>query len=184
MIVLLTEEPSIKGVIKSVLAQTWPERLEGVDWLVIAFDGKADLERKIHDKMKSWNYGNPHFIIVRDNDGGNCVALKERLHNIACKSGKPHHVRIVCQELENWFFGDLAAVAAAYPKATIPQNYHSYRVPDRLNNASQELGKLTGDITKIGRAETIAKHLSPDNNSSHSFNVFYTTLKELICPQP
>jgi len=180
MIVVLTEEQSMRVALRTLFEAQWPERLHGVDWHIISFQGKADLERRMAEKMRAWNYADPHFVILRDNDGGDCRALKQKIRADVENGGKPHHIRIVCQELESWFIGDLAAVAAAYPNRSVRAGAGKYRDPDRLNNAAQELADLVGERGKVGRAERIAQHLQPGRNRSTSFRIAYRTFAELL----
>ena len=148
---------------------------------LFAFQGKADLQKNFSKKMESWNYNSPHFIILRDNDGGDCKALKERLASAAVETGKPFHVRIVCQELEGWFLGDLNAIDRAYPTSSANQyaGKQKYRNPDSLNNASHLLETMTGVRGKVSRAQNISTYLTIDNNRSASFVVLANTLKKL-----
>lgn len=44
MIVLLTEEPSMSAFLESILPGLWPSSISGVHWVVLSFQGKADLE--------------------------------------------------------------------------------------------------------------------------------------------
>ena len=182
MLVFLTEESSMSPVLRRVMVELWPDAHEGLDWQIIAHQGKADLEANLERKMRAWNYNTPHFIILRDNDGGDCRALKARLLQRASTSGKPHHVRIVCQELEAWFLGDLAAIEAAYPAslATAQQNRGPFRAPDNPPNAAQLTTQRTGTAAKVGRAALIAPHLDLDANASPSFNLLLSTLRALI----
>lgn len=182
MIVFLVEEESMSVTIRQVLSKICADSIEGVDWLSLHFQGKQDLERNIRPKMKSWNFGNPHFIILRDQDGADCKILKEKLRLIAAESTWPHHIRIVCQELESWFLGDLNAVERAYPDSKASQhiNKAKFRAPDRLPNASQILEDLTGISGKVGRAHAIAEHLILDQCRSASFHVMLNTVKSLI----
>ena len=154
MIVLLTEEQSMAECLKVIIPQLWPDSTEGVDWFVLSFQGKSDLKKSIPQKMRGWNYGNPHFIILQDNDGGDCVAIKRELYNISHPYGKPFHVRIVCQELESWLLGDLEAIRQSYPQEKI-QNETKFRNPDNLGNASQELERLINIKAKVQRAKKI-----------------------------
>lgn len=179
MIVLLTEERSMAALLKSIMPKLWPGSTSGVEWLALSFDGKSDLERSMRRKMAGWSYGNPHFIILRDNDGGDCFVIKEGLCHIARQSGKPFHVRIVCQMLESWLLGDLAAIRSAYPRATV-RNKAMFRSPDRLTNASQVLERLIDERAKIPRASNIGRYFDLENNRSQSFNVFVRTLIQLI----
>ena len=182
MIVLLTEEQSMAECLRVIISQLWSNSTDGVDWLVLSFQGKSDLKNSIPKKMKGWkNYGNPHFLILRDNDGGDCVAIKEELYNISHPYGKSFHVRIVCQELESWLLGDLEAIRQAYPQAQRRiQNRAKFRNPDNLGNASQELERLINTKAKVQRAERISRHFNLTKNKSKSFNVFIRTLKQLI----
>ena len=180
MIVLLTEEQSMGECLKVVIPQLWPDSREGLDWLVLSFQGKSHLKKSIPQKMKGWgNYRNPHFIILQDKDSGNCVAIKQELYKIAYPHKKPFHVRIVCQELESWLLGDLEAIKRAYPQAEIRDNA-KFRNPDSLGNASQELERLINIPTKIQPAKSISQHFDLTKNKSKSFNVFIRTLKQLI----
>lgn len=179
MIVLLTEEPSMSECLKIIISELWPNFIPGVDWLVLSFYGKRDLEQSIPIKMQEWNYGNPNFIILRDNDGGDCFAIKEKLCAIAKQYDKPFRVRIVCQQLESWLLGDLNAIKQAYPKAPI-KDKAKFREPDRLTNASQELENLINVRAKIERARNIGRHLDFKANRSRSFHLFIDTVRHLI----
>ena len=182
MIVLLTEEESMKVALEKLITATWPNRICGVDWIVLDFQGKSDLEKNIPLKMRHWNYGDPHFLILRDQDGGDCVAVKERIRQRAAGAGKPFTIRIVCHELESWFLGELSAVEQAFPDsgASRLKNTAKFRDPDRLANASEELHHLIEVSGKVGRAAAIAEHFTPDNCVSHSFQVFWKTLFSLM----
>ncbi len=179
MIVLLTEEQSMTECLKAIISKLWPDSWKGKHWSVLSFQGKSDLKNSIPKKMKGWNYGNPHFIILQDKDGGDCVTIKQELCSISHQCGRPFHVRIVCQELESWLLGDLEAIRQAYPQKKI-QNKAKFRNPDNLGNASQELERLINTKAKVQRAERISQHFDLTKNKSKSFNVFIRTLKQLI----
>lgn len=183
MTVVFTEERSMKATIERLMRALHPGRVEGVDWLVLAFNGKSELEKGFPKQMRSWSYGEPDFLVLRDADGGDCREIKERIAQLAAASGKPATVRIVCQELEAWFLGDLAAVERAYPpsRATREIGKAKFRDPDRLRNAAEVLAALTGDATKVMRANRIAAEISLDEgiNRSHSFSLTLQTLRRL-----
>ena len=179
MTVIFTEEPSMELVLRDLIGRHFPSALEFADWMIVSHSGKSDLEKQFPDRMRRWgSWGNPSFVILRDNDGGDCGALKEHLASLAAVSGHPFKVRIVCQELEGWLIGDSAAVTAAYPRCRFSNNTAKYRNPDRLTNAAEELAQLTGDLTKRTRASRIAVHLDPARNVSHSFQLLFETLKQ------
>jgi hypothetical protein len=68
------------------------------------------------------------IVILIDKDREDCLELKEKLEIMAISSGlitksscqkdKSFQVlnRIVVEELEAWFFGDVQAIRQAYPK--------------------------------------------------------------------
>jgi hypothetical protein len=182
MIVFLTEEKSMKVTIESLVRSCWSETVNGVDWIVLSFEGKNDLEKNIPIKMGRWNYANPHFVILRDQDGGDCIAIKKRIEEKALVSGKPYTARIVCNELESWLLGDLNAIQQAYPKCKAMQQSGKakFRDPDRLANASQELEKLVDVTGKVSRATAVARHFNPERCRSHSFQIFWNTVTSLM----
>lgn len=172
----------MEPVLRKMLSDRWPGSIEGSDWIIITHSGKADLQTNLIRKMRSWSFNDPYFIILRDNDGGDCRAIKHDLLNRAEQAGKPHSVRIVCQELEAWFLGDLAAVGAAFPgsKATQRQTKSNARNPDVFPNASQLIEQLTGSAAKVGRAQIIAQHLNISANRSPSFRLLVSTIDSLV----
>lgn len=182
MIVFLTEEESMKVTLEKLISARWPDAIPGVDWIVLYFQGKSDLEKNIPVKMQGWSFGEPHFVILRDQDGADCVMVKERIRQRAELAGKPFTIRIVCNELESWFLGDLNAVEMAFPdsNASRLKNTAKYRNPDLLTNASEELQKLVQISGKVSRAAAIADHFSPENCVSHSFCVLWRKINELM----
>ena len=180
MIVVLTEEESMRECLEVLISRLWPDSILGKDWIVLSFQGKNDLEKSIPKKMRSWNYGNPHFIILRDNDGGDCFAIKRRLRDIAQRGNRPFHVRIVCRELESWLLGDFNAIKRAYPRIAAVSNRPKFRNPDALTNPSQQLDSLVNERAKINRAKNISQHFDLTANRSKSFNVFIATLRAEI----
>ena len=182
MIVFLTEEESMKVTLETFMSRFWPTRIPGVDWIALSFQGRSDLEKNIAPKMMSWNYGTPHFVILRDQDGSDCKQLKTKLCEIAAQGGHTFTVRVVCNELESWFLGELESVEAAYPasKASKHKNAAKFRVPDDLGNANEELEKLVHIAGKVGRAEAIASCFDPAKCVSRSFQVFWKTLMTLM----
>ena len=180
MIVLLTEEPSMRECLEVLIPRLWANSIPGKDWIVLSFQGKSDLEKSIPKKMRSWNYGNPHFIILRDNDGGDCFAVKRRLRATAQRWNRPFHVRIVCQELESWLLGDFNAIKRAYPRIAGVSNRPKFRNPDDLTNPSQQLDSLVNERAKIRRAKNISQHFDLTANRSKNLNVFIATLQTEI----
>ena len=168
----------MSAALDALMARHYSHLVKGMDWFLIDFNGKSDLESGFPSRMKKWNYGAPLFVILRDNDGSNCKELKQKLDDLAAPTGKPFKVRVVCQQLESWFLGDHQAVKSAFPRCRFTNETEKYRDPDKMTNAADEIAKLTGDYSKVGRASLIAPHLEPTRNVSRSFQVFFATLQK------
>lgn len=170
------------ATLRHLLPKLYPERREYEHWLIIDHQGKSDLERSYPRKMKEWREPGIRFIILRDNDGSDCVELKQKLVSRVPDNAPEYLVRIVCQELEGWLIGDMDAIVAAYPAAARHQSFKklSKTDPDGLTNASDLMKYLTGTQVKVGRAELIAKHMQPAINRSTSFQVFVAGLSRFF----
>lgn len=182
-IVFLLEEPSMVELLRGVLPKVFPEWVENHHWIAVPHNGKSDLEASVPRKLRAWCVPDDRFIIMRDNDGGDCRVHKQRLLQLAAvKPAEQVLVRIVCQELEGWFLGDLEAVKAAYPVAArnIIATHLKLPAPDTMTNAAQELSQLTEVPGKVGRAKAISSHMDVEANLSHSFQVFVAGLKRLV----
>lgn len=171
-LVFLLEEPSICGLLEVLLPRVLPE---GTPFILIPHEGKSDLEKSIPRKMRGWNEPDVHFIVVRDNDGADCRVLKERLVTLCREGGRPESlVRIICQQLECWYLGDLPAIESAFGLSGLgaQQNKVKYRHPDRLTNSSDLMKHLVKGYGKIITARKIAPHFVPERNRSESLRVF------------
>ena len=60
-------------------------------------------------------------MILHDQDTMNCIELKQNILKLCSESKRPVLVRIACQELEAWYFGDLEAVAKAYNRPKLKE---------------------------------------------------------------
>lgn len=170
------------ATLRHLLPKLYPEFREYEHWLIIDHQGKSDLERSYPRKMKEWREPGVRFIILRDSDGSDCAALKQKLISRVPENAPAYLVRIVCQELEGWLIGDMDAVSAAYPVAARHQSFKklSKADPDELANASELMRYLTGTRAKVARAELIAKHMQPAINRSTSFQVFVAGLSRFF----
>ena len=173
-LVFLLEEESAKNMLEGIVPRLVPE---GVHVQYMTFSGKQDLEKQMVRKIRFWLEPDSRFIILRDQDSGDCSVIKARLLELARQSGKADVclVRIACRELESFFLDDLAAVAQALtlPALAGKQNKTPYRRPDSIANAAEELKKLTGNrYSKLAGSRAIGPCLSLDgSNRSHSFGV-------------
>lgn len=172
-LVFLLEELSAREMLKGLLPRVLPP---GTDVSYIVFDGKYDLQRQLVPKLRGWRKPDSQFVIMCDQDSADCFNLKQSLMEKCRQAGKPEvMVRIVCRELESWYFGDLAAVERALERPNLVRHGQrkKYRTPDAIHTPSGELRKITGDAyQKVAGSRVIGPELSIDRNNSHSFRVF------------
>ena len=174
-IVFLLEEPSMKALLDCLLPRLFPGWVEGVHFQSVPHEGKSDLDRSIPRKLAAWRIPGDRFIVVRDNDNADCKDLKKQLRSLCKKSGRPDTlIRLVCQELESWYIGDIAALAKAFdlPRLDSTAIRKRFALPDEWQKPSVEVKRLVPEFQKLRGARAMAEHLMPEQNRSHSFRVF------------
>lgn len=178
-IVFLLEEPSMKTLLLGLLPRLFPGWIEHEHFVCVPHEGKSDLDKSIPTKLKAWRIPGDRFVIVRDNDNADCVDLKARLRKICIANGRPETlIRLVCQELESWYVGDIQALALAFdPLLDTPALRKRFTGPDSWQKPSKELERLIPEFQKGIAARLMAQHLRGTGNLSHSFNVFVDGLK-------
>lgn len=103
-LVFFLEEPSAREMLKGLLPKFVPSNIT-VQYVV--FEGKQDLEKRLPMKLKAWQKPESLFVILRDQDSGDCLNIKSNLLEKAVSAGKPNVlVRIACHELESFYLGD------------------------------------------------------------------------------
>ncbi len=118
-LVFMLEEESAGHLLDVVLHKI--SLPDGVSFQCVPHQGKSDLQKSIPLKLAAWRQPNSFFIILHDLDSNpDCIVLKNELRQL-CEKASNHTpmIRIICQELEAWYFGDLDAVEKAFPKATL-----------------------------------------------------------------
>jgi len=180
-LVCLLEEPSAKEMLEGLFPRLLPE---GVTPFVIPFEGKQDLEKQLVKKIRGWNRPDSVFLVMRDQDAGDCKVIKSHLVELCQQAGKPNTVvRIACQELESFYFGNLVAVETGLGITGLAHNARKakYRNPDAIINPAEELMKLTGGVyQKLSGSRAIGPHLNLESNSSHSFKVLIAGIRRLV----
>jgi hypothetical protein len=178
-VVFLLEERSMKTLLDGLLPRLMPE----MTFVCIPHEGKQDLEKSIPRKLRAWREPGARFVVVRDNDGGDCHVLKQRLVTL-CNDTKRSDVlvRIACQELEAWYFGEPEAMAQAFGRAQLSEigNKSRYRDPDMIQQPSREIAKLIPEFQKMSGARRMAAHLSRNGNLSRSFNVMMDGIERMF----
>lgn len=181
--VVFVEEPSAQ-----IVCEALAERLGLTDQItIISHDGKADLGRSFPPKIRAWRYPqDARFLVSRDNDGSDCKELKERLLQAVPEERRRRtKVRLVMQELEAWYLGDISALRESglvMRDATLRRaRKRAERGCDAVTRPSEFLYKLTGGRGKIGMARAIGPHLDPNTNSSASLKHFCNALVWSAC---
>lgn len=148
---------------------------------IIAHEGKTDLERSIPRKLRAWQAPGARFLVLRDNDRGDCLAVKARLAQLVAAAGKSAStkVRIVCQELEAWFLADVEALIAGGYLAAGKSPAFLRKDPDAISYPVHEMERLRAGYGKITGANDIAPHLAIDNTRSTSFRNTIQAIRDL-----
>ena len=197
----LVEEESCAEALKVLIP-----RLVGatISFDLHVFQGKADLLNSLEARLKGyakWLPNDYRIVVLVDCDGDNCRALKKQLEEAALAAGMQTKAsaggegqyqvltRIAIEELEAWFFGDVKAMKAAYPRvpATLAEK-RGFRDPDaiaggtweKLERVLKAAGYYRAGMPKIEVARNVSRHMDPARNQSRSFQVFCRGLKELV----
>ncbi|WP_305041140.1 DUF4276 family protein [Geoalkalibacter sp.] len=178
-IVFFLEEPSAQDALEGLLPRILPEEI-AVEYLV--FEGKQDLEKRMVRRMRAWLRPDCVFVVLRDQDSGDCKEIKQGLIARCREAGRPDAlVRIACRELESWFIGDWEAVSVAFGNAKLKglSQKATYRQPDFLGSPAAELRKYIPAYQKRDGARRIGRQLDLERNASCSFRVFVEGLRRL-----
>ena len=196
------EEPSAEAALVNLIPVVLTEHYEDFDFDIYTFQGKKDLLKKLPQRLapyKHWVKTDPalRVIVLIDRDEEDCRELKQALESIAHAADLPtrtsnptqFHVinRIAIEELEAWFFGDVSAINAAYPR--VPESLGEkarFRDPDAIRGGTwEQLERVLqdyhpGGLEKIRAAEDISAHMQPDRNRSKSFQAFRDALRDIF----
>ena len=182
------EEPSMEAALRHLLP-----KLLGTDvtFQIFLHNGKPALLRDLPVRLRGYARYLPadhRIVVIVDRDRDDCAGLKATLDGFARDAGLTVRSdasgqlqvvnRLAIEELEAWYFGDWAAVRAAYPRvgATIDKK-SAYRDPDQIAGGTaeafarvlSEAGYFRTGLRKLEAAQTIAPHLDPARNRSPSF---------------
>lgn len=178
-LVLLVEERSMKVLLDELIPRFFP----ACEFLCVAHEGKRDLQKSIPRKLKAWREPGTRFIVVQDNDGGDCKELKTKLSLLCSTAGRSDAiVRIVCQELEAWYFGDLEAAAMAFDRSELLEVRRKprYRDPDAIPHPSREFQRLLPEYQKVSGARAMARHMALNTNRSPSFRALMNGIQKIL----
>lgn len=197
---VLVEELSCERFLRSAL----PRIVPNVPFEIRTFNGKHDLLRKLPGRLRGYAHlkqtADIGVVVVVDRDNDDCIDLKARLDRMAEKvglatasrtpQGERFDVlnRIVVEELEAWFFGDIAALRNVFPR--LPESLAQqakYRDPDAIVGGTAETlqrllqrhGYARGGLAKVKTAEQVVQHMDFEGNTSQSFRQFRDGVRRL-----
>jgi len=170
----LVEEPSAEATLLNIV----PKMLQDVTFRIHPFQGKQDLLNKLLPRLKGYRNWLPEdwkIVVLVDADDEDCKELKVKLEEKAETAGlmtKSRRTgesyfqvlnRLAIEELEAWFFGDVDALHAVYPRVSL------------------NLGKnFRAGFSKISVARDVSVNMVPERNRSKSFQVFHEGLLSLL----
>lgn len=193
----LVEEQSMEEALKILLPRMLPPE---TTYRILPFQGKQNLLNQLPARLRGykWISDDYRIVVLLDEDRQSCVDLKQQLENAAqlaglstktSAGGSRYQVlnRIVVEELEAWFLGDIEAMRLAYPN--LPETLSSkFKNPDTVHGGTWETlertmkryGYFKGGFAKIEAARAISAHMDPSRNRSKSFQVFRDSLIAMI----
>lgn len=179
-LVFCLEEPSAKAMLEGIIPRLYPD----VEVRYIVFEGKQDLHKQLVRRLRYWQ-GDAQFVVMRDQDSGNCHIIKDQLKSLCDQAGRPNAlIRIACRELESFYLGDLAAVEQGLSLSGLAkqQANRKFRDPDQLVNAAEELKKITKNkYQKLAGSRSIGPFLRMDaSHCSTSFRALISGLQHLL----
>jgi hypothetical protein len=186
-------EAALVNLLPKILGPTTSYRIH-------VHQGKLDLLDNLGRRLKgysSWLPDNWRIVVLVDADRDDCHRLKRRMTEIARSAGLAtkqdsltgrFHVlnRLAIEELEAWFFGDVTALSAAYPRVPVTLAQRArYRHSDAivggtweaLERELQRVGYFRSGLAKITAARNISQYMVPERNTSKSFQVFRDGLR-------
>jgi hypothetical protein len=195
----MVEEPSaeaaLTNLVPMILGATASFRIH-------VYQGKLDLLGRLERRLKGYRHFLPddwRIVVLVDADRDDCHHLKQRIVDAARNAGLttkqgdlPDRFqvlsRLAIEELEAWFFGDMQALNAAYPRVPVTLSRRAkYRNPDAITGGTwealerelQRVGYFRSGLAKITAAREISQHMVPERNTSRSFQVFQRGLMSL-----
>ena len=177
-VVFLLEEESMKFLLEGLLPRLFPTLI----FQCVTHQGKNDLESSVRRKLRAWREPEVRFVVLRDNDGADCVVVKQRLMEICREAGREDTlIRVVCEELESWYLGEPEALAEAFEDERLRRigRRARFRNPDSVQRPSKALERLVPQFQKVSGARRMARFLSREGNRSPSFQVLMSGIDGL-----
>jgi hypothetical protein len=186
---ILVEEPSAEAALSVLVPKIVPE----CTFTLHPHQGKHELLEQLPYKLAAYAKWIPEdfrIVVLLDEDRTDCLSLKKKILAMAHRAKLPSPLlcRIAVEELEAWFFGDVPALAAAYPG--VPRELSGkkkFRNPDGISGGTwealervlQDAGHFSSGLAKITAARAISQHMNVEYNTSRSFQVFREGLRRI-----
>lgn len=180
---------------------------KGIVWKIIDHTSKWQLLSNLPVRLRGYARQpvlyRPKILVLVDRDNDECTALKDRLERV-CRDAnlrsktKPDGAgafdvvnRIVVEELEAWYFGDVDAMVQGWPGVSVNLAENAkFRDPDAIAGGTHEAflgilqraGHFRGleRLPKIDAARRMGSLVDPERNRSASFRNFLTGLQTLV----
>ena len=98
-LIFLLEEPSAEEMLRGVLPRILPEDCYP-EFKV--FEGKQDLERGLTRVLKAWRTPDCSFVVLRDQDSGDCRRVKHKLVDLCSQAGRGDLPMLSVSPVANW----------------------------------------------------------------------------------
>lgn len=181
-LIFLLEEPSMKALLDGLLPRLFPGMKPDVHFKCVPHQGKSDLDASVRKKLSAWRVPHDRFVVVRDNDNALPTDIKARYLHICATANRPDTlIRLVCQELESWYLGDLQAFSEAFssPRLNTPSLKKRFADPDVWKKPSREVERLVPTFQKVSGARAMSSVLMDGRNRSKSFQVFVNGVRRV-----
>jgi hypothetical protein len=196
----LVEELSAQAALQNLVPKILGEEFS---FQVYPHQGKRDLLGKLPSRLRAYRGWLPEdsgIVVLMDADGKDCTVQKAQLEAMARQAGFLTRSsaqgerfqllnRLAVEELEAWFFGDIEALRAAYPRLSPSLGKRaSYRDPDAIRGGTWEAlerelkraGHHRAGLAKIKAAREISHGMEPLRNRSRSFQTFREGLLDFV----
>jgi len=197
---VLVEEPSAEEAMRHILPKIVAGR---ASCKIINMRNKGRLLKELPKRLRAYrkqmeHEGHLRILVLIDRDNDVCEHLKQRLETMAREAGLSTKTRpadnghfqvvnrIVIEELEAWFMGDIDALKSAFGSLRRAKFPKIFQYPDnggtweRLHRFLKKNGIYQSSYPKIDAARKIAPHIDLNRNRSRSFQQFCQGVEALL----
>lgn len=198
---IIVEEQSAEEALRHLLPRMLPPR---TPCRIINMGSKHKLLKALPARLAAYRQRidageSLRLVVLVDRDDDDCMKLKADMEAAAQRAGLSTRSspsgkggftllnRIVIEELESWYMGDVAALRKAFSRLPrLDQDMGMFRNPDNggsweaLHRFLKKHGIYRNGFPKIDAARRIAPHMDVAANRSRSFQVFVSGVQALL----